>query len=107
MGSDELYTWVLEGYELTDDNNDVVKLKDLCKEYAESALFCNLSKAEKRMNGKKQFSDNIKNHIAFKRRFKENKARETNGIQYMCERLHRLKKKEYDDSDDDEGADDN
>jgi len=105
MGSDELYTWVLDGYELTDDENDVVKLKDLYKEYIESSLFCNLSKAEKRLMNKKNFTETIKTHIAFKRRFKDNIAR-LNGQPVNCERIHTMKKKEQNDSDDD-GGDDN
>jgi phage/plasmid-associated DNA primase len=91
MGSDELYTWTMEGYVLTDDENDVVKMKDLYKEYTESSLFCNLSKAEKRMMTKKGFTDVLKNHIVFKKRYKEGLAK-LNGQRFNCERLHKIKK---------------
>ena len=93
----------MDNYSLTEDDNDFVKCKDLYREYTESAFFCNLSKAEKRLMNKKNFTEMIKTHLVFKGRFKDNNAK-INGKVVNCERIHNLKKKEDDVDSDDEGV---
>tara|TARA_R110000822_G_scaffold75724_3_gene182165 strand:+ start:275 stop:2551 length:2277 start_codon:yes stop_codon:yes gene_type:complete len=103
MGSDELYSWIMNGYSLTDNNNDYVKCKDLYREYTESAFFCNLARAEKRVMTKKHFTEMIKTHLVFKKRFND-KSDRINGKLINCERIHNLKKNDDDGDSDDDGV---
>ena len=99
ISSDETYNWVMDIYEVSKDENDVVKIKDLYTEYKMSDLYTNLSKAEKRKINKAYFTQMIKHHVSFKKVYRETKQT-LNNIQFCCERIHFLKRRLDDDDDD-------
>jgi len=100
LGSDEMYGWVMENYETT-DNTEFVKLKDVFDLYKASDLYSNLTKLEKRNLNKKAFSDLISNHIVLKKQFRTGQAK-INGKKIDCERIHGLKLIEHECDTDDE-----
>jgi len=100
LGSDEMYGWVMENYEAT-DNTEFVKLKDVFDLYKASDLYSNLTKLEKRNLNKKAFSDLISNHIVLKKQFRTGQAK-INGKKIDCERIHGLKLIEHECDSDDE-----
>ena len=65
LRSDEMYRWVIETYEPTDDKL-FVKLKDIFDLYKASDLYSNLTKLERRNLNKTAFSELISHHIALK-----------------------------------------
>lgn len=100
LGSDELYAWINENYEPT-DNTEYIKVKDIFDLYKASDLYSNLTKLEKRNLNKKSFSDLISNHIVLKKQFRNNKTTIA-GKSVFCERIHGLKLKQLDEDEDDE-----
>ena len=103
ISSDETYNWVMDKYEITAEETDVIKVKDLYDEYKAGDLYTNLSKAEKRKLNKAFFTTMIKEHVSFKKLYRENKQM-LKGTHYNCERIHFLKKRiEVDDDDEDIG----
>jgi phage/plasmid-associated DNA primase len=99
LGSDEMYSWVMETYEPTDDKV-FVKLKDIFDLYKASDLYSNLTKLERRNLNKTAFSELISHHIVLKKQFRNNKVKIA-GKTVDCERIHGLKLKvpEYDTED--------
>ena len=69
--------------------NKYEKVKDIFNLYKSSEYYTNLNKKEKRDCSKKKFTERIGKHIAFKKRFKDNKEK-INNIQIFCERIHGL-----------------
>jgi len=102
LGSDEMYGWMMENYEATDDT-EYVKLKDVFDLYKASDLYSNLTKLEKRNLNKKAFSELISHHIVLKRQFR-NDPTKINGKTVNCERIHGLKMKGDDPDDEDLGG---
>jgi len=102
LGSDEMYGWMMENYEAT-DNSEYVKLKDVFDLYKASDLYSNLTKLEKRNLNKKAFSDLISNHIVLKKHFRNNKVKIA-GKTIDCERIHGLKMKGDESDDEDLGG---
>ena len=74
LGSDEMYGWVMENYETT-DNTEYVKLKDVFDLYKASDLYSNLTKLEKRNLNKNAFSELISHHIVLKKQFRNDKVK--------------------------------
>jgi hypothetical protein len=72
LGSDEMYSWVMETYEPTDDKV-FVKLKDIFDLYKASDLYSNLTKLERRNLNKTAFSELIRHHIVLKKQFRNDK----------------------------------
>ena len=106
LGSDEMYGWVMENYETT-DNTEYVKLKDVFDLYKASDLYSNLTKLEKRNLNKNAFSELISHHIVLKKQFRNDKVKIA-GKTVNCERVHGLKLKpigECDTDDEDLGGD--
>ena len=100
LGSDEMYGWMMENYETT-DNSEFVKVKDVFDLYKASDLYSNLTKLEKRNLNKNAFSELISNHIVLRRQFRSDTTR-VGGKAVNCERIHGLKLKPPDDCDDDD-----
>lgn len=101
LGSDEMYAWINEFYEFTENNDDYVKVKDVFDNYKQSDLYSNLTKLEKRNLNKKSFSELISNHIVLKKMFKDGSVK-IQGKVVCCERIHGLKLKPLDEEEDDE-----
>jgi phage/plasmid-associated DNA primase len=99
LGSDEMYSWVMETYEPTEDTL-FVKLKDIFDLYKASDLYSNLTKLERRNLNKTAFSELISHHIVLKKQFRNNKVKIA-GKTVDCERIHGLKLRvpEYDTDD--------
>jgi predicted CopG family antitoxin len=99
LGSDEMYSWVMETYEPTDDKV-FVKLKDIFDLYKASDLYSNLSKLERCNLNKNSFSELISHIIVLKKQFRNDKVK-INGKTINCERIHGLKLRvpEYDTDD--------
>jgi len=103
LGSDEMYSWVMENYEHADNfEKQYVKLKDMFDLYKASDLYSNLTKLEKRNLNKNAFSELISHHIVLKKQFRNGPAR-IDGKKIDCERIHGLVLKvEECDTDDEE-----
>ena len=99
LRSDEMYSWIIETYEPTDDKV-FVKLKDIFDLYKASDLYSNLTKLERRNLNKTAFSELISHHIVLKKQFRNGPAR-ISGKTVDCERIHGLKLRvpEYDTDD--------
>lgn len=77
VGCDDFLTWFNENYELTGQDTDVVKIKDLYDTFRQSPMYETLSKADRRGKWSKQgVITSIKHSIAlmmyFKQRYKKN-----------------------------------
>ena len=90
LGSDEMYSWVMENYEHADNfEKQYVKLKDMFDLYKASDLYSNLTKLEKRNLNKNAFSELISHHIVLKKQFRNDKVK-IEGKTINCERIHGL-----------------
>ena len=102
LGSDEMYSWVMENYEpATDFDKTFVKMKDMFDLYKASDLYCNLTKLEKRNLNKSAFSQLISHHIVLKKQFRDDNVK-IDGKTINCERIHGLVKKVEESDTDDE-----
>lgn len=62
-----IVTWFKENYELTNNKDDICRLKDLYSEFTSSMYHANLSKVEKKKYNKSYFQDYIQTNIFFKK----------------------------------------
>ena len=92
MNNDEVYDWFVEHYELTNDEKDIIKMKDLYKEFQASELYESKNKEQKRMLNYKGFIEYISTSIAFKGKYK-NDMKKIDGVVYT-ERIIKYKLKE-------------
>jgi phage/plasmid-associated DNA primase len=95
MNNDELYDWFTETYESTNDDSDILKMKDVYKIFQDSELYCSKTKEQKRMLNYKGFIEYISTSIAFKGKYK-NDMKRINGVTYS-ERIVKYKLKEVED----------
>jgi len=93
LSSDEIYTWMEEKYEKGTDD-DIISAKDLYNDYCASSLYLHLSKEEKRLMSKKNFTGLLKSSIGFRGKYREDQKM-INGVRYW-ERIHGWKKQEMD-----------
>ena len=92
MDSDELYEWFGEEYELTNNKDDILKMKDVYSLFKESEFFCSKTKEEKRKLNYKGFISSIDKSVAFQGKY-YNDMKKINGIVYT-ERLIKFKVKD-------------
>jgi phage/plasmid-associated DNA primase len=107
MDNDEFYMWVDDKYILTNDNNDIIKTKDMYRKYKNGSYYKNLTKKAKRQNNYKNFNDMIKHHVIMKKLYTDDKKK-INGTWINCSRLHGIKEKyegDYSDMDSDMDSD--
>ena len=71
--SDELYNWLEDKYEHTDNKKDIIKIKSLFEDYKTSQYFENLTKEQKRKNNYKSFVEKLESNFFIKKYVKENK----------------------------------
>jgi phage/plasmid-associated DNA primase len=68
--SDDIFEWVNDEYDQTENVKDVIKVKDVYDLYRSSEYYQNLTKAEKRNNSYKYFVTNkIENNFFLKKRY--------------------------------------
>lgn len=90
MDNDDLYMWMDDNYTFTNDVNDIIKVKDIFKEYRNSSYYMNLTKKAKRKENYKHFNDKIKYHTLLKKMYRDYRQK-INNIDYECSRLHGIK----------------
>jgi phage/plasmid-associated DNA primase len=93
MSSDEIYMWMEECYEKGTED-DIITAKDLYNDYCASNVYGLLSKEEKRVMTKKNFTGLLKSSIGFRGKYRDDRKKIKN-IEYY-ERLHGWKKKDLD-----------
>jgi phage/plasmid-associated DNA primase len=94
MDSDELYEWFKDNYEYTNDNNDILKMKDVYDLFRSSEFFQEKNKEEKRALNKKGFIEKVNDSLAFKGLY-FNDQKTINKVVYN-ERIIKYKLKEKD-----------
>lgn len=72
--------WFKDNYEISDNEKDVCKIKDLFAEFTQSEFYQNLSKLEKRRYNKSFFVDYIEHNIFFKKYYNPKYSIYTNVI---------------------------
>ncbi len=92
MDSDELYEWFGEEYELTNNKDDILKMKDVYSLFKESDFFCSKTKEEKRKLNYKGFISSIAKSVAFQGKY-YNDSKKINGFTYN-ERIIKYKVKD-------------
>lgn len=92
MDSDELYEWFGEEYELTNNKDDILKMKDVYSLFKESEFFCSKTKEEKRKLNYKGFISSIDKSVAFQGKY-YNDMKKINGVVYT-ERIIKFKVKD-------------
>lgn len=94
MNNDELYDWFNETYELTNDDKDILKMKDVYKEFQAGELYQSKNKEQKRLLNYKGFIEYISTSIAFKGKY-YNDMKKIDGVVYT-ERIIKYRLKEND-----------
>jgi len=97
--SDDFINWFYEKYETTDDESDIIKMKDVFSEYRGSDLYQNLTKKEKRKNTKKNMILYVSKHPTLRPYYRERYRKENKNCRNVFLK-HRLKQID-DDSDSD------
>ena len=69
MDSDELYQWFSENYELTNEKDDILKMKDIYSLFKDSEFFAEKTKEEKRKLNYKGFIGAVNKSIAFQGKY--------------------------------------
>lgn len=94
MNNDELYDWFNETYQLTNDDKDILKMKDVYKEFQAGELYQSKNKEQKRLLNYKGFIEYISTSIAFKGKY-FNDMKKIDGVVYT-ERIikYSIKEKE-------------
>jgi hypothetical protein len=70
--SDELFCWLDDAYESTDNKADVIKLKEVYDDFKASEYFMNLNKVQKRQNNYKGFVAKLESNFFIKKFVKDN-----------------------------------
>lgn len=65
--SDDLYNWLEDNYEHTDNKKDIIKLKDIYELYKRSDYFTNLNKIKKRQESYKNFIMKLETNMFLKK----------------------------------------
>jgi len=95
--NEDFFGWFEEKYEITNNNdNDILKVKDLFDNYKNSEYYTCLTKKQKRKCNFKSFCDMVKHHIILKNHYRSNRIRKTAAV-----RLVGIKEKFECDSDSD------
>ena len=81
MNNDELYDWFNEIYQLTNDEKNILKMKDIYKEFQNSELYQSKNKEQKRLLNYKGFIEYISTSIAFKGKY-FNDMKKIDGVVY-------------------------
>lgn len=92
MDNDDLYMWFDDNYVFTKNDNDIIKVKDIFKEYKNSSYYTNLTKKVKRKENYKHFNDKLKHHIILKKMYKDDMIKRKKVV-LNCSRLHGIKEK--------------
>ena len=80
IGNDELLQWFDKEFEITNNNDDFVQVKDLYSSFKQSDIWNNLDKSEKRSTfNYKNFGENIKSNIKLRKLYKDRKLVEVDG----------------------------
>jgi hypothetical protein len=87
--------WFKDNYELTNNKNDTIKIKDLFEDFTNSEYYTNLSKNEKRKYNKSYFIEYIQNNIFFRKYYIEKST-------YLRNFIREWKKKDNEENDDNE-----
>jgi hypothetical protein len=75
IGNDELLQWFDKEFEITNNNDDFVQVKDLYSSFKQSDIWNNLDKSEKRSTfNYKNFGENIKSNIKLRKLYKDRKV---------------------------------
>lgn len=97
--SDPFTSWFNSEYEKSDNINDILKIKDIFNNYADSYLYENLNKNDKRKMNLTKFIENLNKHPLLKL-FCHNRKK-INGRDYR-NILNSFKIKETEDEDEDD-----
>jgi len=87
--------WFKDNYQLTNDKNDTIKIKDLFEDFTNSEYYTNLSRNEKRKYNKSYFIEYIQNNIFFRKYYIEKST-------YLRNFIREWKKKDNEENDDNE-----
>jgi len=63
--------WFKDNYEITNDRNDTIKIKDLFEDFTNSQYYVNLSKSERKKYNKSYFTEYIQTNIFFRKYYVE------------------------------------
>jgi len=100
FGSDAFIVWFKENYEKTENDKDIVKIKDLFDDLKESEIYNNFTKEEKRNLTKKKLIENIASSPLLKEHY-FNDSKTINKVKYN-ERINFYKKKDKNTEEDSE-----
>ena len=90
--SSELYQWILDTYEKTDNKKDMVKIKDMYSTFKTSDFYHDLSKSDRRKFNQDYFKKEIVENVFLRRHHQE--RQEIDNVQYY-NFLWGFKQKEY------------
>ena len=65
--SDNISEWINDIFEKTENNKDIIKLKDIFKVFKDSEFYSNLSKADKRKYNYKYFTEQMTTNLFLKK----------------------------------------
>ena len=65
--SDNISEWINDVFEKTDNNNDIIKLKEIFKTFKDSEFYSNLSKSDKRKYNYKYFTEQMTTNLFLKK----------------------------------------
>ena len=103
LGSDELYSLVMESYQETDDEEAYIKETDIYDLVRESDVYANMTKAEKRGFNKKRMGEMLKENVIFGKQYRTGPGYNKKTKQkYNCKRIMGYVLRDEDASDDDE-----
>ena len=82
LNNDELINWFDDGYEITNDINDIMTIKEIYSCFKTSEFYKKMDKDERRtMGSKKNFEEAIARHIKFRKIYKDDYRPYINGKQ--------------------------
>ncbi len=82
--------WFKDNYEITEDRNDTIKIKDLFEDFTNSSYYVNLSKSERKKYNKSYFTEYIQTNIFFRKYYVEKS-------QYLRNYIREWRKKKNED----------
>ena len=94
--NEDFYGWFEEKYTITNNDDDILKMKDLFNNYKNSEYYTHLTKRQKRKNNYKNFCSTIRQHLILKNMYRDKKIKKEGKV-IDCIRLHGIiEKNEYD-----------
>ena len=103
LGSDELYSLVMESYQETDDPEAYIKESDIYDLVRESDVYANMTKAEKRGFNKKRMGEMLKENVIFGKQYRTGAGYNKKTKQkYNCKRIMGYVLRDEDASDDED-----